>query len=76
VRRSFAQVAREARIAERRAAAAYARGFAADVAALAARKRLPVIEAEHLTRRINAFAEGLEQGLHLVGGAEPEAAGG
>lgn len=52
--------------AERAAAIAYARDYCRDLAELLRKRRITALEARILRRRIKAFAEGLEAGLHII----------
>jgi hypothetical protein len=64
-RRSFTQVAADAAAAERSAIVGYARAQSGQVTGLIERGRVTAHEGGMLQRRLNAFADAVEQGLHL-----------
>lgn len=66
-RRTFAQVKADAVAAERAAAQAYAETYIVEVRGQIEKGRISAVEGDMLSRRIRAFAEGLEQGLHVDG---------
>jgi hypothetical protein len=63
-RRTFADVAAEARDCERDAAIDLIRDKIVEVEALAAKRRIPAVEADLLTRRLDAVADALAANLH------------
>lgn len=69
-RRTFAQLRAEGAAAERQAIVEHARRYAADVDALVARGSVNADEGRTLSRRLGAFAESVEIGLHVQAAAE------
>jgi hypothetical protein len=63
--RTFGEVVSEAIADERRAIRTYASHFIANVRSMQAHKRVTAAEADMLCRRIESFAEGIAQGLHV-----------
>jgi hypothetical protein len=66
-RRTFAQVRAAAIATERAAARAYAETYIGEVRGQIEKGRISASEGDMLVRRIRAFADGLEQGLHVDG---------
>jgi hypothetical protein len=68
--RTFGEVVDEAIRDEREAIRTYADSYVTAVRALEGRQRLSAAEARMLCRRIESFAEGIAQGLHVGSGRD------